>query len=48
MGALAVVAVPAGHGWTVPNLLVLPGELICDTLERLCCQHLRIDGLACP
>lgn len=34
--------------WTVPNLFVLPGELISDTLERLCCQHLRIDTLACP
>ncbi|MGW5119325.1 hypothetical protein ACWEQ8_28355 [Streptomyces noursei] len=34
--------------WAVPNLSVLPGELICDTLDRLCCRHLRIDPITCP
>jgi len=28
--------------WTVPVTAVLPGELIEDALDRLCCQYLRV------
>ncbi|MBT2385883.1 hypothetical protein [Streptomyces sp. ISL-11] len=34
--------------WTVPNLDVLPDELIGDAFDRPCCQHLRINPTACP
>ncbi|MFF5130801.1 hypothetical protein ACFY41_28250 [Streptomyces syringium] len=34
--------------WTIPNTFVLPGELICHALERLCCQHLHLDPAAWP
>ncbi|GGR03324.1 NUDIX hydrolase [Streptomyces netropsis] len=34
--------------WTIPSTFVLPGELICHALERLCCQQLGLDPAACP